>query len=57
MTNIDNMKTIEELKEGDCTVITKNGGNIKEFHGSYSEKWNCVFFAIPSTYEIIGYLQ
>lgn len=48
------MKTIHELKEGDCQVITKQG---KTFHGSYSEEFQCVFFAIPSTYEIIGYSQ
>jgi hypothetical protein len=48
------MKKIEELKHGECKVITKQG---KEFHGFYNEKFNCVFFAIPSTYEIIGYIQ
>lgn len=48
------MKTIEELKNGDCQVITDKG---KTFHGFYSEEYNCVFFAIPSTYKIIGYIQ
>ena len=48
------MKTIEELKHGDCQVITEGG---KVFHGFYSEEHNCVFFAIPSNYKIIGYIQ
>lgn len=47
-------RTIEELKHGDCQVVVKGG---KIFHGFYSEEYNCVFFAIPSTYEIIGYIQ
>jgi len=48
------MKTIEQLKHGECTIITKQG---KTFHGFYSDEYQCVFFAIPSTYEIIGYIQ
>lgn len=51
------LKTIEELHEGDCKVITKYEHGKKEFHGYYSKEHNCVFFAIPSTYEIIGYVQ
>ena len=47
------MKTIEQLKEGKCTVITDHG----EFSGSYSDEYNCVFFAIPAHYEILGYIQ
>ena len=51
---MENLKTIEELKNGECQVITDKG---KTFHGFYSEEYKCVFFAIPSTYEIIGYIQ
>jgi hypothetical protein len=51
---MDNLKQIEDLKEGECKVITKQG---KVFHGYFRESLNCVFFAIPSTYEIIGYIQ
>ena len=48
------LKTFDELKEGKCKVVTKQG---KIFSGIYSEEFNNVFFAIPSTYEIIGYYQ
>ena len=48
------MIQIEDLKDGECQVITEGG---KIFHGHYSEEYQCVFFAIPSTYEIIGYIQ
>lgn len=51
---MDNLKQIEDLKEGECKVITKQG---KIFHGYFSEEYPCVFFAIPSNYEIIGYIQ
>jgi hypothetical protein len=53
------MKTIEQLKNGDCTVITENiyHKTTKEFHGSYSDEFQCVFFAIPDSYKIIGYIQ
>lgn len=48
------LKTIEQLKDGKLQVVTKQG---KIFTGSYSKEHQCVFFAIPSTYEIIGYIQ
>ena len=53
------LKRIEELKEGKCQVLTKNKFNGKEkiFDGTYSAEYPAVFFAIPSTYEIIGYYQ
>ena len=51
---MDNLKQIEDLKEGKCKVITKQG---KVFHGYFRKSLNCVFFAIPSTYKIIGYIQ
>lgn len=47
------MKTIEELKEGECVVITDHG----KFQGFYRESLGCVFFAIPSDYKILGYEQ
>lgn len=47
------MKTIDELKQGDCQVITNYG----QFHGYFSKEHKCVFFAIPSHYEILGYIQ
>ena len=48
------IKTITELKHGECQIITDKG---KIFHGFYSEECHCVFFAIPSNYKIIGYIQ
>jgi hypothetical protein len=48
------MKTIDELKQGECQIITKQG---KVFKGFYSEEYEAVFFTIPSNYEIIGYIQ
>ena len=51
------MKKFEELKEGNCTVIAKKGDTTKEFQGYYSEKYPAVFFTIPSTYTILGYIQ
>jgi len=51
------MKTINELIEGDCIVIARAGNDTREFHGSYSNEFQCVFFTIPSTFEIIGYIQ
>jgi hypothetical protein len=53
------LKRIEELKEGKCQVLTKSKINGKEkiFAGTYSAEYPAVFFAIPSTYEIVGYYQ
>jgi len=53
------LKSIKELKEGKCQVLTKNkfDGKEKIFDGTYSAEYPAVFFAIPSTYEIIGYYQ
>jgi hypothetical protein len=47
------MKTINELIHGECTVVTDHGN----FHGSYNSQLKCIFFAIPSNYQIIGYIQ
>jgi hypothetical protein len=54
-----NLKSIKELKDGKCQVLTKSKINGKEkiFNGTYSAEYPAVFFAIPSTYEIIGYYQ
>jgi hypothetical protein len=53
------LKSITELKEGKCQVLTKSkfDGKEKIFAGTYSAEYPAVFFAIPSTYEIIGYYQ
>ena len=51
------MKKFEELKEGKCTVIAENVLGTKEFNGYYNSELNVVFFAIPSTYKILGYIQ
>lgn len=51
------MLKIEELNDGDCLVIAKNGNTTKEFKGVYSEDLKVVFFTIPSYYEVIGYRQ
>ena len=48
------LKTIEELKDGDCIVITADK---EEYHGSYSSELELVFFCIPQDKEIIGYIQ
>lgn len=54
-----NLKSITELEEGKCQVLTKSkiDGKEKIFSGTYSAIYRAVFFAIPSTYEIIGYYQ
>ena len=47
---MDNLKQFKDLKEGECKVVTKNKfhNQTKVFDG---------YFRIPSTYEIIGYIQ
>lgn len=52
-----NLKTIHELVDGDCIVVTKLGREIKEYSGCYCDKYQCVFFAIPAEAEILGYKQ
>jgi hypothetical protein len=51
------MININELKDGKCKVIIKLGGEIKTYSGTYSNEYKCVFFAIPSERQIIGYEQ
>ena len=53
----ENLKAIEELKEGSCQVVTNYIHGEKIFNAYYKEKYSCVFFTIPSNYEIIGYIQ
>lgn len=48
------LKTINELIEGECTVITADG---REYHGNYNSRLEVVFFCIPQDKEIIGYIQ
>ncbi len=51
------MKAMKELQQGKCTVVAKFIEETNHFNGVYDESLNVVFFAIPSRYEIIGYLQ
>lgn len=51
------LKRIEDLKEGDCQVVASCTHGEKIFDGYYKEKFNCVYFVIPSNYEIVGYIQ
>lgn len=51
------LKQIEQLKEGNCKVITKHIHGEKIFDGYYKEKFSCVYFVIPYNYEIVGYIQ
>jgi hypothetical protein len=48
------LKTIQELKDGECQVVTEQG---KIFEGHYVSEYPAVFFCIPATYNIIGYYQ
>ena len=57
LNQLEHLKVIEQLKEGKCKVVTKYIHGIKIFDGVYDSKYPCVFFAIPSTYEVIGYIQ
>ncbi len=59
MKNNKELKELKELKEGKCQVLAKNkfDGKEKIFSGTYSAVYPAVFFAIPSSWEIIGYYQ
>ena len=52
------MKTFDEVvatnKDGKYYAIGDNG---KQYSASYSAKFECMFFAIPSTVKIIGYIE
>lgn len=52
------LKQISELKDGECKVIAINTFRREmEFVGTYNSKLQTVFYVIPSSYEIIGYIQ
>ena len=48
------LKQIDELVEGDLTVVVESG---KRYHGYYKESLEVVFFAIPDHEVILGYIQ
>lgn len=52
------MKNLAEIiatnKDGDYYAIGNNG---KQYTASYSAKFECMFFAIPASVEIIGYIE
>lgn len=54
---MDNLKSVNELKEGKCTVVYESTGTIKKTEGSYNKKFNLVFMCVPSESKILGYLQ
>ena len=51
------IKTLNDLVEGKCIVVTSSGDTVKEFEGYYDKKLNLVFMCIPSHYEIQSYIQ
>ena len=56
---MDNLKQIEDLKKGECKVVTKVNDKEKIWNGVVHDKAGIVFFCIPDIYadNIIGYLQ
>ena len=52
------MKSFEEIattkKDGEYYAIGNNG---KQYIASYSAVFECMFFCIPSSVEIIGYID
>lgn len=49
------MKTINEItKSGDYYAIGDNG---KKYDAYYSTEYGCMFFAIPSSVKILGYIE
>ncbi len=52
------LKRIEDLKDGECTVIAVNtSGREIEYEGTYNSKLRTVFYTIRSDYKILGYIQ
>ena len=51
------LKTINELNEGACTVVAKYGDKVRNFEGTYAANLGIVFMAVPDRFEIIGYIQ
>ena len=54
---ISNLKDISQLVDGDCIVVAEFLGREKHFKGIFNEDKRIIFFAIPSTYKILGYIQ
>lgn len=50
-------ENFKELKAGKCKVVATNGREERLFEGSFDDKLKVLFFAIPSTWEVIGYIQ
>lgn len=52
------MKTLKEIKatnkDGDYYAIGADG---KKYNASYIAKLECMFFAIPASVEIVGYIE
>lgn len=49
------MKTLNEItKSGDYYAIGDNG---KKYNASYNAELECMFFAIPASVNIIGYIE
>ncbi|WKV22488.1 hypothetical protein [Bacillus phage vB_BceS-M2] len=53
----ENLLSVDELKHGECMVVTEWHGVVRRFKGSYDAKANVVFFMIPWRYTILGYEQ
>lgn len=51
------LKTINELKQGECIVVAKYLDNEKQFNATYDEKLKVAFFIMPERYNILGYIQ
>lgn len=49
------MKTLNEItKSGEYYAIGNNG---KKYEATYCSDLGCMFFCVPSTVEIIGYIE
>ncbi len=48
------MKSLKELIDGKCMVITEDG---KQYNGFYNKKLEVAFFCIPAHKKVIGYIQ
>lgn len=51
------IKTLNELVEGECTVVALSGETVKEFDGYYNDKLNFVSMCLPNHYEVRSYIQ
>lgn len=49
------MKSLNEItKDGEYIAIGDNG---KQYHATYCSDLGCMFFCVPSSVEIIGYIE